>query len=88
MTDSEFINLANDLLRYNGKVNNIMRQQFIRRLRNTPGAVEMARALFGDRGVYNANMKDIGQFVSDTVKITSKGIDKSKYQDYSKLNKK
>lgn len=88
MTDSEFINLANDLLRYNGKVNNTMRQQFIKRLRNTPGAVEMARALFGDRGVYNANMKDIGQFVNDTTKITSKGIDKSKYQDYSKLNKK
>lgn len=85
MNNTEFIKLAEDLLRYNGKVNNVSRQTFIRRLKQSPDALNQARALFGERGVYNASNKDINQFIADTVKITSRGIDKSKYQDYSKI---
>lgn len=85
MTNNEYINLCEELLRYNGKVNNNSRQQFIRRLKQSSDAVNQARALFGERGVYDAGNKDINQFVADTVKITAKGIDKSKYQDYTKV---
>lgn len=87
MTNQEFISLAEDLLRYNGKVNNVSRQAFIRRLKQSPDATNQARALFGERGVYDASNKDINQFIADTIKITAKGIDKSKYQDYTKGNR-
>ena len=87
MTNSEFIKLSEELLRYNGKVNNVSRQAFIRRLKQSPDATNQARALFGERGVYDASNKDINQFIADTTKITARGIDKTKYQDYSKVGK-
>lgn len=87
MTDNEFIKLAEDLLHYNGKVNNASRKVFLKRLKESNYAVKQARALFGDNGVYQASNKDINQFVADTTKQTAKGLNKEKYQDYSKIKK-
>ena len=80
MTNSEYIKLCEELLRYNPNVSKGTRWVFIRRLKKAPYAVEQAKALFGDRGVYKASEKDLGRFVADTV--TSRPIDTTKYSKY------
>lgn len=82
MTGKQYIDLCEELLTYNGKVNRVTRNIFIKRLRQSNYAVNQAIALFGERGVYNASAKDINQFVADTTKQTLSGINKSKYQKY------
>ena len=86
MTSQQFYRLAEDLTAFNSKINKSTRSLFLKRLREVPGAIEQAMALFGDRGVYYMDMKDINRFIQDTVKITSKGADRSKYGDYTKYS--
>ena len=80
MTNSEYVKLCEELLRYNPNVSRGTRSVFIKRLKQSPTAVEQAKALFGERGVYSASEKDLSRFVADTV--TSRPIDPSKYSKY------
>lgn len=80
MTNSEYIKLCEELLRYNPHASKGTRMMFIKRLKQSPTAVEQAKALFGERGTYKASEKDLGRFVADTV--TSRPIDTTKYNKY------
>ena len=80
MTNSEYVKLCEELLRYNPNLSRGTRSAFIKRLKQSPTAVEQAKALFGERGTYKASEKDLGRFVADTV--TSRPIDTTKYSKY------
>lgn len=80
MTNSEYVKLCEELLRYNPNVSRGTSYAFKKRLKKSPMAVEQAKALFGERGVYKASEKDLSRFVADTV--TSRPIDTTKYSKY------
>lgn len=80
MTNSEYVKLCGTLLRYNPYVSKGTRMMLIRRLKKTPYAIEQAKALFGERGVYRASEKDLNRFLRDSA--TSRPIDTTKYSKY------
>ena len=63
MTDREFIDLQKELLKYNGKVSNSMARRFIKEIASNQNTLKLARAHFGENGVYRASAKDIDNFI-------------------------
>ena len=64
MTDREFIDLQKELLKYNGKVSNSMARRFIKEIASNPNSLKLARAQFGEKGVYRASARDVERFVN------------------------
>lgn len=85
MTNNEWLNLAKTLTNYNPRLNRNTTTIFFKRLRQNPEALKSAVALFGERGLYYATMKDVNRFVADTVGTPK--IKKENYQNYEKINK-
>lgn len=75
MTDREFIDLQKELLRYNGKVSNSMARRFIKEIASNPNNLKLAKAKFGENGVYRASARDVERFVNQEI-FTGKTVDK------------
>lgn len=67
MTDSEWLKLANKLMSYSGRTNASARQNFINICKRKKIILKKARALWGDRNIYYADMQDINYFVNDAI---------------------
>lgn len=65
MTNTEFVNLTNELLRYNYRISGSDRRIFLKTIKEVPGALEQAKAFFGDRGSYYVSSRDLNRFVKD-----------------------
>ncbi len=96
MTDNQWINLANNLMRYSGKVDNSIRKRFMKRVKSDSKTLQQAISLFGNSGIYDATEFDIVAFLASfnsDVRVTYSKKDFSqrdrdrapvKYKDYKK----
>lgn len=65
MTNQEFIELSEDLLKYNYRLNGSDRREFLKIIKEDPNAIKQAQTLLGDRGTYYISHSDLQRFVRD-----------------------
>lgn len=74
--DADWLKVIEEQLKYNGRVSNSMRRRFLKEVKSNPNNLKLARAKFGENGVYRASARDVERFVNQEIftgKIVSKG---------------